>query len=40
MMVPLSAVTLATPHPPGLILGYCGYGEGPLARGGTHGGGA
>jgi GntR family transcriptional regulator / MocR family aminotransferase len=30
--VPLSAVTLATPRPPGLILGYAGHGEAALAR--------
>jgi GntR family transcriptional regulator/MocR family aminotransferase len=30
--IPLSAVTLATPRPPGLILGYAGHGEAALAR--------
>jgi GntR family transcriptional regulator/MocR family aminotransferase len=30
--VPLSAMTLATPRPPGLILGYAGHGEAALAR--------
>jgi GntR family transcriptional regulator/MocR family aminotransferase len=30
--LPLSAVTLATPRPPGLILGYAGHGEAALAR--------
>jgi GntR family transcriptional regulator/MocR family aminotransferase len=30
--MPLSALTLATPRPPGLILGYAGHGEAALAR--------
>ena len=30
--VALSAVTLATPRPPGLILGYADHGEAALAR--------
>jgi GntR family transcriptional regulator/MocR family aminotransferase len=30
--LPLSAVTLATPRPPGLILGYAGHSEAALAR--------
>ncbi|HEX3537497.1 MAG TPA: PLP-dependent aminotransferase family protein [Stellaceae bacterium] len=29
---PLSAVTLATPRPPGLVLGYTGHGEAAMAR--------
>jgi GntR family transcriptional regulator/MocR family aminotransferase len=34
--VALSAVTLATPRPPGLILGYAGHGEAALARAVEH----
>ncbi|MBV8119926.1 MAG: hypothetical protein JO081_08330, partial [Alphaproteobacteria bacterium] len=30
--VPLSALTLATPRPPGLVLGYTGFGETVLTR--------
>jgi GntR family transcriptional regulator / MocR family aminotransferase len=30
--VPLSALTLATPRPPGLILGYSGHGKAALAK--------
>ena len=30
--VPLSALTLATPRPPGLVLGYTGFGETAIAR--------
>jgi GntR family transcriptional regulator/MocR family aminotransferase len=29
---PLSAVTLTTPRPPGLVLGYTGHGEAAMAR--------
>jgi GntR family transcriptional regulator/MocR family aminotransferase len=32
LTTPLSAVTLATPRPPGLILGYAGHGEAALTR--------
>lgn len=32
MTVPLSALTLATPRPPRLILGYAGHSEAALAR--------
>jgi GntR family transcriptional regulator/MocR family aminotransferase len=30
--VALSALTLATPRPPGLVLGYTGFGETAIAR--------
>jgi hypothetical protein len=30
--MPLSALTLATPRPPGLVLGYAGHSEAVMAR--------
>jgi GntR family transcriptional regulator/MocR family aminotransferase len=31
-VLPLSALTLATPRPPALVLGYAGHGEAAIAR--------
>jgi hypothetical protein len=30
--LPLSALTLTTPRPPALVLGYAGHGEAAIAR--------